>query len=223
MSISKSNAENQYDQSNANLLNNQASLSNSQLDYYNQIKPNLVTASNLQLGQDIKNASSPVYDWQRNTAANLTSQMPLYSSIGINSPQVQQFSKLYNDNTDALQKQYQTQSNNDSAARQDFGSSYRAGEQARLGDLFDQQKSQNQLQSIDAATNLQNNNLNSFMGLMGALTQSPQYALPTSPNLAMPTGNYDPYSQNPFSQIVKALGQASASQKSTYGSSGYGM
>lgn len=143
----QSKAQKDYNSANQSLLNNQKKFSNA-------ILPDLTSATTAQLKQNTLNANNPVYDWMRTQSNQLTGSLPQWQQIGLDNPQVKQFADIYNQNTDALMKQYGTAASNQSAANQDFGSSYRAGQQAALGDAYNLNKSDNILKALKAATDL---------------------------------------------------------------------
>lgn len=186
-STGSENYDNEYMSANAAMLNNQAALSNAQLQNYNAISPQLTEVQKAQLSQDLKNAQSPVYDWMRTQSNTLTGQMPTYNTnIGLDSPETQKFSDIYDKSMQAQMDAAQRKIDSDVAGKNMFGSSYQAGKQAELGNLKAQTEAQNKTNSLSAAQSTQSNNLNTWMGLLSALTQTPEYQLPNAPNLPSP-------------------------------------
>ena len=176
---------NDYMDASMNMLNNQATQSNLELGQEQAITPLETQTMQAQLGQSLANATNPTYDWMRNQSNVLTGQMPNYNTnLGLNSPETQQYANLYNNSMNAQMAAQQRNLDNGIAAGNQFGSSYQAGQQTQLGNLLAQNNAQNQISALGNAQTTQQNNLNTWSGLLAQMLGSPTYSIPGKTTLA---------------------------------------
>lgn len=171
----------------------------------------------LSLDSQTKDLASSQWDTKRKLGETLLSQMPQYQQIGFNNQNVKDINKMLDASTDLNARKMWSGNNSDSAARGDWGSSYRAGRESSLGTQLAEMYNKNKTDALNLGTSIYGNNLANALSLMGFYgdtnyaVNTPSYSMPSMGTSAI-TGN----SGSSINSAIPALVSAGVSGVNSY-------
>ena len=220
----KSDAEKQNEQ----LMNMQMDayrqnneLTKLQAEDYKKFRPQINAIQEASLGHTLADTKSPVWEQQRSLGEQIMGTVKDYQPIGFDNPTVQAIQGYLNDNSTAYAKDLMKINAENSAANGDFGSSFRASQNADLTDKFARMYNDNALSSLSTASQVQGYNTGLVDWAMGNRADTPTIQ---APQINVPAiSQYQPQ-QSTAAKLGGAalLGLAQNPNLGNYASSGLG-